>query len=146
MPPPLSRSIARSDAVRPDSFPHPVYHSAEHAKQLSTLVRLTTAAGDTIGYLLPSVVAALKDTALSGTWWDIGDSITLRGNTIEERNENILKTVTSWRENKTFKVLGGWRNELYAVYAPAGQLYLTMERAATCLFGVVTYGVCCSTG
>lgn len=107
------------------------------------MVRLTTVGGEhTIGYLLPEVVAALKDTALSGAWWDINDrTISLLGTTVEERNKNILKTITSWREKKTFKVLSGWRNELYAVYAPAGKVYLTVERSASALFGFVTYGV-----
>ena len=45
------------------------------------------------------------------------------------------------RENGTFEVLAGWRNELYAIYGRNKTLLMSMERSATPLFGVVTYGV-----
>jgi Domain of unknown function (DUF4743) len=35
----------------------------------------------------------------------------------------------------------GWRNELYPVYGANGEVLFAMERGATPLFGVVTYGV-----
>lgn len=35
----------------------------------------------------------------------------------------------------------GWRNELYPVYGANGEILFAMERGATPLFGVVTYGV-----
>jgi len=35
----------------------------------------------------------------------------------------------------------GWRHELYPVYGPGGEVLLAMERCATPLFGVVTFGV-----
>ncbi|RPB13109.1 hypothetical protein P167DRAFT_573504, partial [Morchella conica CCBAS932] len=85
---------------------------------------------------------ALTNTALSGTHWTItGATITLHGATPAERSANMLKTLTAWRSANTFAVLRGWRNEDYAVYSPPGTLYLTMERSACALFGVVTYGV-----
>lgn len=40
-----------------------------------------------------------------------------------------------------FSILKGWRNELYSVYSPAGKLLFNVERAASTLFGIVTYGV-----
>ena len=39
------------------------------------------------------------------------------------------------------EVLKGWRNEMYPIYAPGGEFLLEMERAASSLFGIVTYGV-----
>ena len=45
------------------------------------------------------------------------------------------------RQNRVFKVLEGWRNELYAVYGPDRAPLVTMERAGSALFGIVTYGV-----
>lgn len=45
------------------------------------------------------------------------------------------------REKKIFKILDGWRNERFPIYGPQKELLLNMERAATALFGVVTYGV-----
>lgn len=35
----------------------------------------------------------------------------------------------------------GWRNELYPVYGEGGEVLFAMERSATPLFGVVTFGV-----
>ncbi|PYH92096.1 hypothetical protein BO71DRAFT_442740 [Aspergillus ellipticus CBS 707.79] len=40
-----------------------------------------------------------------------------------------------------FRSLKGWRDETFPVYGPGGDLVLEIERAASALFGVVTYGV-----
>lgn len=57
---------------------------------------------------------------------------------------NAVKTLMDfWREQKTFQVLAGWRNELYPVYGDASQpdnVAFVMERAATPLFGISTFG------
>lgn len=47
----------------------------------------------------------------------------------------------SVREQKKFAVLDGWRNEVYPIYGPRRELLTSLERSATPLFGVVTYGV-----
>lgn len=57
------------------------------------------------------------------------------------RNRILADYLQDLRERKIFKVLGGWRNELYPIYGPGKRLLLNMERSATPLFGVVTYGV-----
>ncbi|KAK2766825.1 hypothetical protein FQN54_006139 [Arachnomyces sp. PD_36] len=59
----------------------------------------------------------------------------------ELRSELISRTLAAAVEKDTFKVLRGWRNELYPVYGPGNEVLLSMERSATPLFGVVTYGV-----
>ncbi|POS84462.1 hypothetical protein EPUL_001635 [Erysiphe pulchra] len=46
-----------------------------------------------------------------------------------------------WRKNRAFKVLEGWRSELYPVYGPGNELLWSIERSASALFGIVTYGV-----
>jgi isopentenyldiphosphate isomerase len=61
--------------------------------------------------------------------------------TEEERSKAVAATCQYWRENKTFKVLAGWRDELYPVYGPGNELLYSIERSASALFGVVTYGV-----
>lgn len=60
---------------------------------------------------------------------------------LEERNKVLAEYLQNLRENKVFSVLGGWRNERYPIYGPNKTLLLSMERSATPLFGVVTYGV-----
>ncbi|KAG0642434.1 NUDIX hydrolase domain-like protein [Tuber brumale] len=120
-----------------DSFPNAATHPVSHAErlgELSILVHNT----HTLGYILPSVAAVLKDAKLSGTHWKFaGKVITLTGETAEERSENIRKTAESWRENGIFDILRGWRNELYTIYSPKGHEYFRLERSACALFGVV---------
>jgi 8-oxo-dGTP pyrophosphatase MutT (NUDIX family) len=61
--------------------------------------------------------------------------------TEEERSKAAAATATYWRENKTFEILEGWRDELYPVYGPGNELLYSIERSASTLLGVVTYGV-----
>jgi 8-oxo-dGTP pyrophosphatase MutT (NUDIX family) len=53
----------------------------------------------------------------------------------------MAKFLHGVRDQKVFRVLDGWRSELYSIYGPGRELVLRMERSATPLFGVVTYGV-----
>ncbi|CAK7220954.1 hypothetical protein SBRCBS47491_004362 [Sporothrix bragantina] len=46
-----------------------------------------------------------------------------------------------WREADAFKVLRGWRDELWPVYGRNGELLFSVERAATGFLGAVRYGV-----
>lgn len=57
------------------------------------------------------------------------------------RNRILEQYLKELRQRKIFKVLDGWRNELYPIYGPGKRLLLSMERSATPLFGVVSYGV-----
>lgn len=59
----------------------------------------------------------------------------------ESRNWILADYLHEVREKKIFVVLDGWRNERYPIYGPQKEILLTMERSATPLFGVVTYGV-----
>lgn len=61
--------------------------------------------------------------------------------TEEERSKAVAATANYWRDNKTFEILSGWRDELYPVYGPKNELLYSIERSASILFGVVTYGV-----
>jgi 8-oxo-dGTP pyrophosphatase MutT (NUDIX family) len=58
-----------------------------------------------------------------------------------KRSILVAQTMAKAEDEGTFRVLKGWRNELYPVYGPDGELLLNIERAASPLFGVVTYGV-----
>jgi 8-oxo-dGTP pyrophosphatase MutT (NUDIX family) len=60
---------------------------------------------------------------------------------LAERNELVAKSLEAARHAKTFRVLDGWRDELYPVYGPGRTLVLSLERSAASLLGVVTYGV-----
>lgn len=65
--------------------------------------------------------------------------------TTDSAEKDCSKTIAEFlqglREQKTFRVLDGWRSELYPVYGPKRRLLFSMERSAAALLGVVTYGV-----
>lgn len=58
-----------------------------------------------------------------------------------QRSELVATTLSAAVKRGNFEILKGWRNEMYPVYAPGGELLLEMERCASPLFGIVTYGV-----
>lgn len=62
-------------------------------------------------------------------------------NTFEARNQLIARIAADWRAARSFRVLEGWRDELYTVFNPSHVPYLLVERSASPLFGVITYGV-----
>ncbi|KAL8807930.1 MAG: hypothetical protein Q9182_000396 [Xanthomendoza sp. 2 TL-2023] len=58
---------------------------------------------------------------------------------VSQPSEVIDKTLEQARKVGAFKVLKKWRNELYKIYGP--DRLITIERAGSPLFGIVTYGV-----
>ena len=109
--------------------------------------------GVTLGYLLAPVVAALRSATCEA--WNVGETVVefkSCNDTFEKRTAVMKATVDQWRQEKRFEVLegrnlgrlglmAGWRNELYSVYGLNGEILFAIERCATPLFGVVTYGV-----
>lgn len=93
-----------------------------------------------LGYILPSTAEVFRGLPD----WKIDDddrSLTLvTGSTEEERTRVMGFATQAMRRTDHFKVLRGWRDELYPVYGPKGELLLSMERAASALFGIATYG------
>ena len=59
----------------------------------------------------------------------------------DRQNHILADYLQNIREKRLFAVLDGWRSEKYPIYGPKRELVLSMERSATPLFGVVTYGV-----
>lgn len=93
-----------------------------------------------LGYLLPSVAEVFRGLPD----WKLNDedrSLTLiTGSTEPERSKAVEATIRAMHATGYFKVLSKWRNELYPVYGNNGQLLFSMERSASALFGIVTYG------
>ncbi|KAG9246214.1 thiamine pyrophosphokinase-related protein-like protein [Calycina marina] len=131
-----------------DSFPYP--SSLEYNTLISTLYTLLWTSPDStetpIGYLPSPILTHLArvPTALKGEL-----SVSRARRTIscfeqpteKERSAAVAAVCAHWRAHKTFAVLSGWRNELYPVYGPANALLFSIERSASPLFGVITYGV-----
>ena len=101
-----------------------------------------------LGYVLPEVAEHLPP---SPEWerHDGNKELTFKPadtpsdskNAAAHRTARLASFLQSVREAKIFRVLDGWRNELYPVYGPQRQLLFSMERSASALFGIVTYGV-----
>jgi 8-oxo-dGTP pyrophosphatase MutT (NUDIX family) len=91
--------------------------------------------------MLPSVTELFRNVP---HWTLDSDARTLTldaGDTPASRSAAVAQTLLALRETGHFKVLDKWRDELYAVYGKGKQLLFTVERSASPLFGVVTYGI-----
>ena len=125
-----------------DSFPY--YHTDPNAffARINSYYGLYVKDFPTVelGYMLPSVAEVFRGLPD----WKIDDddrSLTLiTGSNDEERTKAMAFATQAMRATDHFKVLRGWRNEMYPVYGPKGELLFSMERAASALFGIVTYG------
>ncbi|SLM40315.1 thiamine pyrophosphokinase [Lasallia pustulata] len=94
----------------------------------------------TVGYILPWVVEKMPWSSA----WTIDHKqkrITPRPRyySLDEQNTVIAETLQEARARGIFKVLKGWRDELYPIYGSAAQI--SLERAGAALFGIVTFGV-----
>ncbi|KAI8333829.1 NUDIX hydrolase domain-like protein, partial [Chlamydoabsidia padenii] len=102
--------------------------------------------GSIVGTILPAVANAL--TSYNQTHQPPPFLLTKDGwtfnchlKTMDQRTDAVSTLMNHWRQQETFAALAGWRDELYAVYGPDGHPAFVMERAATPLFGVATFGV-----
>jgi hypothetical protein len=128
------------------SFPYPDKDPQAYAAVFKSLYTLVWD-GVPLGLMLSSVVERLEQVPVS-----IRGEIEVKHSsrtvsafrafpTEAERSRAVAATTAYWRDNKVFDILAGWRNELYPVYGPGNELLFSIERAASCLFGFVTYGV-----
>ncbi|KAF2755379.1 thiamine pyrophosphokinase-related protein-like protein [Pseudovirgaria hyperparasitica] len=125
-----------------DGFPYHQVDAIAYAQHVATYYHFQVEGFEcTIGYLLPSVAEVLRGLPN----WELDDderTITLIGcNNAPERTVAMTATAMAMKATGHFKVLEKWRNEQYGVYGPRQQLLFDLERSATPLFGLVTYGV-----
>lgn len=125
-----------------DSFPYPDVNSETYLASINTYYQLrVTGYNYALGYMLPSVVELFRGVPN----WEIDDDARIlylaAGSNAEERSRVVETTLLAMRETGHFKVLDKWRGELYAVYGMGKELLFNVERSASPLFGVITYGV-----
>ncbi|KAF2226866.1 NUDIX hydrolase domain-like protein [Elsinoe ampelina] len=125
-----------------DNFPYLSTHPELYFRHTSTYYHLQIAAhpGICLGYILPRVAAVFEGLPDWSVDHDERTVVLLHGDTSEERSRIVHNTTTAMRETGHFEILKGWRNELYDVYGPTGEVVFTVERAASALLGVLTYG------
>ena len=97
----------------------------------------------TLGYILNAVVEKFP-------WpkehWEIDSTartVTLLAPvdaTPEHRSKLVELSIAEAVKQGVFEVLKGWRNEKYPVFGPGGEYLFEIERSASPLFGIVTYG------
>lgn len=126
----------------PLSFPYYQIDPSLYLQSIGTYFELRVLGYEYgLGYMLPSVAEVFRGVPN----WDINDDdriLTLTvGTNADERSEAIKNTLLALKETGHFKVLQKWRNELYAVYGRGRELLFNLDRSASPLFGVVTYGV-----
>ncbi|KAK7926968.1 thiamine pyrophosphokinase-related protein [Apiospora marii] len=139
-----------------DAFPYPgetetPYSTTVDTTRLVTLLHRNPDGTDqTIGLLLPQVVEALVQVPeeIRGSINYDAPARTLRAfeqPTEPERSAAVAAVMQRWREQKTFALLSGWRDELWPVYATSDpkspEVLYSIERAAAGLLGVMRYGV-----
>ncbi|RUP45624.1 NUDIX hydrolase domain-like protein [Jimgerdemannia flammicorona] len=135
-----------------NNFPFPDQHlTADDFRDPETYCTVPFKLGDQLlGVLLPSTVAKLKEYNARQQLnpFLIGEDVIrfderhVKG--VEERTAVVRRLLEVWREERAFKCLAGWRDELYPVYGdPNNQpstVAFVLERAAAPLFGVVQFG------
>lgn len=99
-----------------------------------------------IGYMLPEAVSAFLGVpeSIRGSVTVDTNSRTIRAfdlPTETERTAVVGAVMKYWRENNTWKILKGWRNELWPVYGTNMDVLYSIERTCTGLLGVMRYGV-----
>ena len=117
-------------------------------EKLYTLVWQDEAAGAVpLGYMPQQVLDALLETPASIRGeLDLDPAtrtVTLfhQPQTEPERTKLVARLTDYWRKNGTFRILQGWRDEMWPVYDNKGNVLFSMERAAMGLFGTMRYGV-----
>jgi 8-oxo-dGTP pyrophosphatase MutT (NUDIX family) len=125
-----------------DGFPYPESNPTAYFARINTYYQLRVAGHFyALGYLLPSVAEVFR--GIPG--WELDDNdrtLTLAfGTNAAERSQAVETTLLAMKETGHFKVLDKWRGELYAVYGKGKELLFNVERSASPLLGVVTYGV-----
>ncbi|KAB5576519.1 NUDIX hydrolase domain-like protein [Coniochaeta sp. 2T2.1] len=152
MSPTIAARLTSLDLVNKcDAFPDAEKDPKGYAAQLEklyTLVWQDEAAGAVpLGYMPHSVFDALVKTpeSIRGKL-DFDPSthtVTLfhQPQTEPERTELVARLTDYWRQNGTFRILKGWRDEMWPVYDSKGNVLFSMERAAMGLFGTMRYGV-----
>ncbi|KAH8722365.1 thiamine pyrophosphokinase [Phaeosphaeriaceae sp. PMI808] len=124
-----------------DNFPYHETDPTAYLARVNTYYHLyASGCENVLGYVLPSVAEVFRGVP----GWTLDDderTMTLNGSTFQERSKVAETTFLAMRTTGYFKVLDKWRDELYIVYGKNKEELFAVERSATPLLGVVTYGV-----
>jgi 8-oxo-dGTP pyrophosphatase MutT (NUDIX family) len=140
----LFNSAETSADQGPQSFPYPQFDEPQFTNTLTALHKFRVAGYDADFGYIPNWIVSQFDWP---SYWSVDSAqrtVTLNAQSSQDPSETsrlIAETCQLARDANKFGVLKGWRNELYAIFGPDKQLAFSMERSASPLFGIVTYGV-----
>ncbi|CAD6884399.1 unnamed protein product [Tilletia controversa] len=136
-----------------------------HEPQLDPNLHSFLVDGVRFGYIIPSVYAQIQKevtsssspserairliapssaTASSTGTQSVLGAVTFSDwcQTPDQRSTALQSLAEKWKKEGLFPYqLGGWRNELYAIWGPGHTVAFRLERAACALWGVATFGV-----
>lgn len=144
----MAKSKSNLDLVNEcDNFPYDSPNQTEPAA--SSFYKFRCGSDPAIlGYIQPDVAKKLPQTDSLIVRHESKEVILLQHlvmHNIHELEKRRTKAFAEYleqlRASEVFQVLKGWRNELYPVYGSSKQLLFSMERSASALFGIITYGV-----
>lgn len=126
------------------SFPYYEDNRAAYTANLNNYHAFRVAGYDaTLGYILNTVVEKFPWPQEHWTIDSTAKTVTLATPADADpahRSKLVEQSIAEAVKQGSFEVLKGWRNEKYPVFGPGGVFLLEMERSASCLFGIVTYG------
>ncbi|KAJ5246320.1 hypothetical protein N7468_001303 [Penicillium chermesinum] len=129
--------------IQCDNFPYFEDNQTVYAEHIAKYYEFRVSGIDaTLGYILNSVV----DKFPWPQYWQIDSRlkrvtlVTAANVTAADRSKLIAETLSEAVKKESFEVLKGWRSENYPVFGPGGEYLFEMERSASPLFGIVTYG------
>ncbi|OTB08670.1 hypothetical protein M426DRAFT_316682 [Hypoxylon sp. CI-4A] len=143
MPGPMSNLDIIKEA---DAFPYPDEEPKAWKALNDTLYTLVWIDGTPLGFMLDSVVGKLVATPEEVRGPVSVDKTTRTVRAFElptepERTARVATLMQYWRENRTFDILNGWRDELWPVYGSNSEILYSAERSGTGLLGIMRYGV-----
>jgi len=97
----------------------------------------------------PGIYGHLVETTVRLITWDENNwnishhdkIVRLLGDSFETRRKAIDQTIAAEKEKGTFRVLKRSTGERFPIFGPNRELIVDLDRAASTLFGIVTYGV-----
>jgi isopentenyldiphosphate isomerase len=97
----------------------------------------------TFGYIHRKIIGKIQWSE----WWSIDHNAktvtlaTLPKATSDVRSRVLDDTLQSTRNLHLIPMLDGWRDEKFPLFGPQGEVLFEIERCASPLFGIVSYGV-----
>ncbi|KAI0964871.1 NUDIX hydrolase domain-like protein [Xylaria arbuscula] len=144
----MTKNMSYLDIIKEaDAFPYEDKEPEAYEALTTTLYKLIFKEnGPVLGYMLASTakqLLAVPESIRGPVIVDEEDK-TVRAfeqPTEPERTAAVDAVMRYWRENKTFDILRGWREEQWPVYGSDKKVLYSAERSGTGMLGVMRYGV-----